>query len=74
MKVRRTMETSSNAGELPVRPVTRYGPLDSEPLDFGHAQRQLAAGRVVILDVQPTAVVMSDQPFQLRVKEVRVFR
>jgi hypothetical protein len=62
------METSSNAGELPVRPVTRYGPLDSEPLDFGHAQRQLAAGRVVILDVQPTAVVMSDQPFQLRVK------
>src|SRR4051812_46734879 len=63
-----SMQTSSTTNELSIMPVTRYGPLDSDPVDFISAQRQLAAGCVVILDVQPTDIVMSDRPFRIRVK------
>jgi hypothetical protein len=62
------METSPTTGESPILPASRYGPLDTEPVDFVWAQRQLAAGCVVILDVQPTDLLLSDKPFRIRVK------
>jgi len=62
------VETTSAAGESPVRPVNRYGPLDSPPIAANDARRRLAPGQVAILDVQPVGGrVMSDRPFQLRV-------
>ncbi|WP_131742444.1 hypothetical protein [Actinomadura roseirufa] len=61
------METTSSAGQSPVRPVNRYGPLDTPPIDAEEARRGLGAGRVAILDVQPAERLMSDRPFRLRV-------
>jgi len=62
------METTSSAGESSVRPITRYGPLDSPPIEATNARRRLSPGQVVILDVQPVERVMSGRPFQLRVR------
>jgi len=61
------METTSSAGESPVRPINRYGPLDSSPVAAEEARRRLGPGQVAILDVQPVDRVMSDRPFRLRV-------
>jgi hypothetical protein len=61
------LETTSSAGESTPRPVTRYGPLDSTPIEAAEAERRLSPGEVVILDVQPVERVMSDHPFRLRV-------
>ncbi|TDD88728.1 hypothetical protein [Actinomadura rubrisoli] len=62
------METTASAGQSPDRPINRYGPLDSPPVEAEEARGRLAPGQVAILDVQPVERVMSDQPFQLRVR------
>jgi hypothetical protein len=64
------VETTSSAGESPVRPVNRYGPLDSPPIRADEARAWLGPGNIAILDVQPVEQVMSDQPFRLRVQFV----
>lgn len=63
----RPMETTTSTGRSPVRPVSRYGPLDSPPAEPGETRRRLTSGQVAITDVQPVEPVMSDRPFRLRV-------
>ncbi len=62
------MQTTSSAGESPVRPINRYGQLDSSPVKAEEAQLLLGPGQLAILDVQPVERVMSDRPFRLRVR------